>query len=733
MSGNLALEGSPPLTIPAGAAEGYVLTSDGSGNAAWQAAAATGTALLSQTAVKTSAYTATANQVIPVSTTSGNVTVTLPDAPASGTLLAVKHVIQGGTNTVTVTCAGSDVFNKSGGSTTETLSLVNQGLLLQYQSGIWVVLSDDLPLADTDARYAGKAAATENTIYVSLASTASNSNDGLSWGSAKATIAGALTALGSSPGVIQLGYGTFNIDSADGSGNGATLTETGTVLAGLGMQLTKITLGTDVTYGLVAKAARCTMRDFTLEAATGITATYGVGVTTATSAESCRFTNVEISPGAGTITNGFAVSPDNDQDVADTTFVGCRVTGVAGAGWTLGDGTQANVLDTHMLGCLSNGNAYGVYALATGFQWLAGDMGENTTSDIYVTNPSGSPVTVQGMRSENSAALLITGTAASLAAVVSLRDVTWNSSNTYIVSTGIIINHQLSGTLNLHNVQVLNDTSTSPVVPCFILGGTSPQVSVSGLSTNAAINELFSATPGGNVGLVVTSYMQITTSATESATTAGPTNFVSSGSFNFNGTNRDVMIPVTSAAAGNAWNSLLTAPTGATAETFPRVLATGTSSALTSGDLCVNAIGLVSGIAVSNITFVVSATAATLADVTHGWYVLLDDSYVVRAVSADQTSGNWGTANVAVTLSVSGSAYTTTYSGLYYIGVMVVISGGSMPTFVRGGTLITNGINTISPVLYGQSSTGQTTPPATGTTMASITTGSLYNFYGYTS
>jgi hypothetical protein len=38
MSGPLILAGSPPLQIPAGAAAGDVLTSDGSGNAAWAAA-----------------------------------------------------------------------------------------------------------------------------------------------------------------------------------------------------------------------------------------------------------------------------------------------------------------------------------------------------------------------------------------------------------------------------------------------------------------------------------------------------------------------------------------------------------------------------------------------------------------------------------------------------------------------------------------------------------------------
>lgn len=108
------------------------------------------------TAVKTSAYTAAAGDLVPVNTTSGAVTVTLPSAPADGSIIAIKHIIQVSTNAVTITAAGTDVFNKASGSTSLTLPLVNQGILIQYKSstGIWYVLSDDLPLSQLDARYA---------------------------------------------------------------------------------------------------------------------------------------------------------------------------------------------------------------------------------------------------------------------------------------------------------------------------------------------------------------------------------------------------------------------------------------------------------------------------------------------------------------------------------------------------------------------------------------------------
>jgi len=112
---------------------------------------------LTQAAVLTASGTAAANTIVPVNTTSGNVTVTLPSAPPGGTLVAVKQIIQGGSNTVTIACAGTDVLDKAGGSTSSTLTLASQGKLLQYGGGIWVNLADDLPLTQLDARYANLA------------------------------------------------------------------------------------------------------------------------------------------------------------------------------------------------------------------------------------------------------------------------------------------------------------------------------------------------------------------------------------------------------------------------------------------------------------------------------------------------------------------------------------------------------------------------------------------------
>jgi hypothetical protein len=116
------------------------------------------------TVVQTANYTAAVHDFVPVNTTSGSITITLPTKPADKSLIAIKHIIQVGTNTVTINSGGTDVFNKTGGSTSITLKTLNQGVLLQYSSaGIWYVLSDDLPLSSLDLRYA-------NTLTTSAAS-----------------------------------------------------------------------------------------------------------------------------------------------------------------------------------------------------------------------------------------------------------------------------------------------------------------------------------------------------------------------------------------------------------------------------------------------------------------------------------------------------------------------------------------------------------------------------------
>jgi hypothetical protein len=105
--------------------------------------------------VVTSDYIADAGEFVPVDATTGSCVITLPDAPGDDTAMVVKMVATAAGHTVTVAASGTDVFDVAGGTATRVLSLLNQGLVLQYgaAAGIWYVKADDLPLADLDTRY----------------------------------------------------------------------------------------------------------------------------------------------------------------------------------------------------------------------------------------------------------------------------------------------------------------------------------------------------------------------------------------------------------------------------------------------------------------------------------------------------------------------------------------------------------------------------------------------------
>jgi len=149
-----------PLCYPPGATANYVWTTDANGNGSWQPVTSDGALGALARVLFTvpgggGTHAALANEITAVDTTSGSGIVDLPDAPAASTLNAVKQIVLGASNTVTITCQGSDVINKSGGGTTQSLTLTSQGSLLHYNgAGIWTVLSDDLPLSQLQALFA---------------------------------------------------------------------------------------------------------------------------------------------------------------------------------------------------------------------------------------------------------------------------------------------------------------------------------------------------------------------------------------------------------------------------------------------------------------------------------------------------------------------------------------------------------------------------------------------------
>jgi hypothetical protein len=130
-----ALAGTPTAPTPAG--------SDNSTRIATTAFVATALAGagqgLTQTAVQTANYTATAGQLVLCDISGGSFTALLPNAPAAGTLFAAGIVaVSGvGVNALTIQAQGSDVLDKSGGATSGTMTLLHQLVVYEYNSGVW--------------------------------------------------------------------------------------------------------------------------------------------------------------------------------------------------------------------------------------------------------------------------------------------------------------------------------------------------------------------------------------------------------------------------------------------------------------------------------------------------------------------------------------------------------------------------------------------------------------------
>ena len=165
------------------------------------------------------------------------------------------------------------------------------------------------------------------------------------------------------------------------------------------------------------------------------------------------------------------------------------------------------------------------------------------------------------------------------------------------------------------------------------------------------------------------------------------------------------------------------APTGARAETYSRAGTTTTNgSPLSTGRLTLVAIHLPASTVVTSITFVSQTTAASVP--LNQWFALYDSSRALLRQTTDDTTTAWGS-TTAKTLNLT-STFTTTYSGLHYLGICVVAT--TPPTLVSAGVNTT--VNNLPPITTGSSTSSLTdTAPATA---AALTVNSNYP-YAYVS
>jgi hypothetical protein len=159
----------------------------------------------------------------------------------------------------------------------------------------------------------------------------------------------------------------------------------------------------------------------------------------------------------------------------------------------------------------------------------------------------------------------------------------------------------------------------------------------------------------------------------------------------------------------------------------------GTTSTPTSGTLYLVPIWLPKGLVISNLAFVSGGTAAVTP--TNWWFTLHNSAKVALARTADQTTTAWAANTIkslaiAQTTAGAASSYTTTYSGLHYLGVMIkastvcsLISEGAVPDVLAS----------VAPG-FGGTDTALTTPPtvtAGGFTAGAFGAGSGILVHGY--
>lgn len=184
---------------------------------------------MTTTAVKTGAYTAGVNEIVPCDSTTAGFIVTLPTAPVDKTRVIVKK-IDLGANAVTIACGGSDVLNRTGGATTLVLSLPGQAATLQYAAtgGLWYVTADDLPLPQLDTRYAATPPLRTVTADTTIAVGDANGTVVVNSATTRAvTIAADVTAnlpVGCVVRIVNIGAAVANV--IDGTGGGTTVSFT---------------------------------------------------------------------------------------------------------------------------------------------------------------------------------------------------------------------------------------------------------------------------------------------------------------------------------------------------------------------------------------------------------------------------------------------------------------------------------------------------------------------------
>lgn len=155
----------------------------------------------------------------------------------------------------------------------------------------------------------------------------------------------------------------------------------------------------------------------------------------------------------------------------------------------------------------------------------------------------------------------------------------------------------------------------------------------------------------------------------------------------------------------NAPTRVTPLPTAALYESIPRHSVGLTNQAVPglSGRLWLHAIYLPAATLITSITYVSATTGATLP--TNQWFALYDSSRNLLAQTVDDTTTAWA-AGTPKTLAFA-SPFTTTYSGIYYLGIMVAAT--TVPSLYAISSAAGTAVLALPPIATGTSTTGLTT------------------------
>lgn len=168
----------------------------------------------------------------------------------------------------------------------------------------------------------------------------------------------------------------------------------------------------------------------------------------------------------------------------------------------------------------------------------------------------------------------------------------------------------------------------------------------------------------------------------------------------------------------------------AVCETSHRYTIAGTAQPA-SGTLVLMSVSMAAGQQIGHIGWCTGSQAAV--NPVHWWACLLDSAFTLQAHTADQLTAPMPASTWQLLPTVA--PYVSTYTGVYYLGLMVATSAGTQPsvlapTFSPIIQLIT-GANNPGPLLGGPSTTGLTAPGTDGGTVYAAPTTVAQALYMY--